>query len=338
MVNKRNSDKSQTPPRRIRTQVREQELKNAPTGQRVATRQLVPPDVSFAENIYITEALFFCLTYYVTPAVPSFLCRKRLVSRTATDYDYADMIQTLRYYKNIDRNLLHAPICNVEIGKAIRARNEICHLNLEAIKQNWASNLSTWTILCRSVGDAHGASNVQTVYNRLRRGQYQQAIDEKPFRFTVGAYNENTAFGLSLILYSCLARYVGPSLRKFLIRDKQQTTSTSFDVYKNLKDTIEQQKIDQNYLAKGASKRIDMELLRVAMEGRNTICHGKYSLVFSQWKTYLQSWVRLLKIINMKAAAEEMQEVLDFLAVSRSHFRQIRPSRIFCPMQSSCSA
>lgn len=135
MVNRRSSNPIHTTPRRIRTQTREQELKNVPTAQHV-NAQLVLPNLSLSETINIAEALFFCLIYYVTPAVQSFLCRRRLISRTATNYDFTDMIQTIWYYNNIDRNFLYFPISSHLISKSITARNEICHLNLEAVKHN----------------------------------------------------------------------------------------------------------------------------------------------------------------------------------------------------------
>lgn len=135
MVNRRSSNPIHTTPRRIRTQTREQELKNVPTAQHV-NAQLVLPNLSLSETINIAEALFFCLIYYVTPAVQSFLCRRRLISRTATNYDFTDMIQTIWYYNNIDRNFLYFPISSQLISKSITARNEICHLNLEAVKHN----------------------------------------------------------------------------------------------------------------------------------------------------------------------------------------------------------
>lgn len=331
MGKKGNNNQNHTPPRRIRTQIREQELKNAPTAHRV-TAQLVLPDVSITDIIHIAETLFFCLTYYVTPAVRIFLCRRHLVSPMATNYDYAGMMQILSHYNSIDRHFLYAPIFNREIGKAISARNEICHLDLTALKKNWHRNLLTWIRLCRSVGDARAASNVQTVCNRLVRGQYQHAIEENPFYCTTGTYNESSAFGLSLLLYSCLARHVGTSLRTFLVQQKRHPSST-FDVFKNLKHIIEEQKIKSDFLATGASHRSDSILLKVAMDARNHTCHGKFSRVFSRWKEYLQTWVSLLDIINAKEAAGEIQQVLNSLVVAESDIQQVRPSRILFPRQ-----
>ncbi|KAI9561308.1 hypothetical protein GHT06_012264 [Daphnia sinensis] len=307
MVNKKSSNPIHSTPRGIRPGTREQEFKNAPTAQRV-NEQFVLRNLSFSESINVAEALFFCLTYYVTPAVHSFLCRRRLVSRTATNYDFADMMQVISYNNNNDKNFLHFPVSSKIISKSISARNELCHLNLEAVKQNWPRNLSVWTKLCRSVDDEHGASNVQLVYDRLINGQYKHAIEEKPFFNIIGVYDENSALGLSFVLYSCLARYVGPSLRRFLILKKGHSASTDFDVYLNLKYTAEELRHDANFLAKGASKRADKELVRVALEGRNHVCHGKFTEVFYKWNMYLQSW---------------------------RHVRQIRPARMLFPIQYS---
>lgn len=330
MVNMRNPRKFPTSPRRVRTQITEQQVKNVRTAPVVALK-LVLPEVSIAETIYIAEALFFCLTYYVTPAVRRFLCSKGLISPTVTNYDFADIIQTLSYYNNIDGNFLATPMTFTKIGNAVCARNEVCHFNLAALKKNWSRNLSTWMELCRSVGDERSASDVQTVFRRLRRGQYQHAIEEKAFFCTTGTHDEQSAFGLSLILYSCLARHVGPSLRNFLVEQKQ-ITSTDLDVYQNLKHIIDKQRSDSKYLAKDASQRTDSVMLKVAMDGRNYTCHGKFSKVSMLWKMYLQSWVDLMNVINAKVAAEEIQEILDTIVVSEKNALQIQPTLpIFFP-------
>lgn len=303
-----------------------------PTAHQTMEQQVLP-EISMEETIHLAETLFFCLTHYVTSAIKGFLSRKRLLSRRTIDYDYAIMLKTISHKCRRNKNFLKIPLSNKTITNAISSRNEICHFDLKALTTNWKRHLSTWKRLCRSVGDEDAALDVQVVFNRMSKGRYQRVIGDKPFYVTIGNYDESAAFGLSLILYSCLSRHMAFSLRSFLTSEKYQPPSTGFDVFKNFKKIIEEEETDLNYLGKGAAQRNDSELLKVAMSARHSTCHGIFSEVFEKWEVYLKSWIGLADIINANEASRKMQGVLDTLIMSQQHCLRIQPTTILTPLK-----
>lgn len=280
------------------------------------------------ETIRVAEALYFCLTEHVTLVVRRFLIRNKLASHWNTDIDFSKMMQKISYGNRTNRYFLKVPMSEQEIGNSISARNELCHLDLNNLNQNWKLNFWTWIKLCRSVGEDSSANAIQAVYNRLEIGRYQHAIENKHFFFTKDSYQQNTAYGLSLILYSCLFRQVAPAIRNFLIRKKQESWSTNFDFYYNLKKIIEEQRRNLDYLARDAWQRNDSLLLNMAQEARNFLCHGMFSKVYINWKLILETWIKLVDVLNAKKASAEMKGILNSLLMAEERGLPVQPSMI----------
>ncbi|XP_045032395.1 uncharacterized protein LOC123474378 isoform X2 [Daphnia magna] len=193
--------------------------------------------------------------------------------------------------------------------KAINARNDICHLKYLSLSEHWKQYTSVWRTLCLGIGNPGAAVKVQVIYNFLIMREYR-------------------GFGLGCILFGCLTKYVAPSLRNFLIDEKNQSTSTALDAFDNLKQMISEQKCDSNYLSKGGDIRNDIALLKLSMKARNNSCHVFFSLVFQFWENYLEAWKQLMEIINARTASAEMQGMLETLMTSMNENQQIHLANV----------
>lgn len=99
-----------------------------------------PADESYDEILQIAQILFFCLTYIVTPAIKDFLCQKNLLQLlSATDYDYSELVKQINFYRKRYKYFLDPsiPLTNSTFKKAVAARNDICHLNVTSLTNNW---------------------------------------------------------------------------------------------------------------------------------------------------------------------------------------------------------
>lgn len=292
----------------------------------ISPNQQTSSDVNFGGGIQIAQILFFCLTQLVTSAIRNFLCKKKLLLLSVTDYDYVKLLQKMFYNQKRKRNLLSfSKRLSIKLLRnTIGARNEICHVDVTRLTTNWKRHLLVWKRLCRCVGNPKAAFRVRVIFNHLKRGEYKHALQNHAFCLNSEHYNENTAFGLRLILYGCLTKYVAPSLRNFLINNKHLPLSMSLDVFKNLTHITAEKKMDLNYLATGGNIRDDSNLLKLCMTTRHDTWHGFFSRIFDQFRSYLQSRIQLMDVINANQASAEMQQILDVLVNSMEHEVPIR--------------
>lgn len=329
MVQTRNGYRNETSSRRTSVSIPEHKLKESAMSP-PRSIQPISSEVNLDEANQIAIILFFCLTHIVTPALKAFLCDNGLQLPATIDYDYAKMVRRIDINRKRMADFLDASysITSATFRKAINARNDICHLKYLSLSEHWKQYTSVWRTLCLSIGNPEAAVKVQVIYNFLIMREYRGAIENQVFLLTSQDYNVNVGFGLGCILFGCLTKYVAPSLRNFLIDEKNQSTSTALDAFDNLKHVISEQKCDSNYLSKGGDIRNDIALLKLSMKARNNSCHGFFSLVFQYWENYLEAWIQLMEIINARTASAEMQGILETLMTSMNENQQIHLANV----------
>lgn len=308
----------------------EHKLKQVQENQSPQNRASFIRDLDIEKNVQLAQILFYCLTYIVTPALKKFMCGCNLLSRSAKDFDFSQVVRDIDFYRKMYPYFLDPTIhVSDEIFRqAVYARNVICHMNLTCLSENWEYYLYVWAQLLRSIGNPEAADDLHVVYNYMIRGQYRQAMHHQTFLVNSPRYNERTAIGMGVVLYGCLSQYLAPALRNFLINKKGQSSSTSFDVFVNLKQIIEQQKFDSNYVAEDGWVNKDYQMLKLSMDARHGCCHGYFANIFNYWRSYLENWRDLLYRIDAREASAEMQEMLNIIRRYQRQDTQVDLTRL----------
>ena len=156
-------------------------------------------------------------------------------------------------------------------------------------------------------------SNKKTSKSRKPRKVFHQPYQPQSPMTTM---EEILSIDLAYVLFCVLTVHLAPTLWNFMVKKVlQDATSLVVDVYKLLKEMIKGR--TSNPIFFSSSDPADLNNLNTALNGRNAVLHGYFDLISLNWKTYLVSWIQVLKMINADKAAAAVQRIHDDL-VSKS--------------------
>lgn len=274
--------------------------------------------------ISIANCLFFVLNEHVSPAINRYFFKQNLLAPTGNDF--AESIYKLISEKNNNMDFL-SKISSGDLYEAVQGRNCICHLNIEKIYSNWEQILCCWAIVCDAVDEPESSNSIREVRNRMNQQSFKALVGARSLRLAIPDYNEGNAFALTEILFASMLKILAPSIRRFLTSTTTDFQCPSLDVFQNLKEILRLSRAGGNLLNNGEFPTDVENTLKVSIEARNSVCHGRYFKILRDWQIYFVSWLALLDAIKDYEAKKKLKKVLDKLIESKNKGFSIKPTR-----------
>ena len=267
--------------------------------------------------LLVSMALFYAAIFIVVPAMKAYYWKKKNIS-ISTD-DFQEIILIFKNENSIDPGFLRYRFSKENMFRLNAARNEINHEDLSELLANWKRNFWVLRHLCRCMGDRQAELEIIRIYNLVNSGNVRAAIRFR-FNFSTGPHSHPyfVALCLTQILYIVLVKYLAKNLWHFLLnKNPPSTVNPSLDIYVNLKDTIDEQKSDANYIGfRGVMERDDLTLAN-CFSARNANRHGKYRKTEIYWEAFFNSIIKLLERFNREDDAREVRIILTRLQAAR---------------------
>ncbi|EFX62714.1 hypothetical protein DAPPUDRAFT_119938 [Daphnia pulex] len=172
------------------------------------------------------------------------------------------------------------------------------------------NDLPALVLLNRCVSQPAVATEIKRIIDEMSAGNLDGLVT---FSFTfTSAFSFEKAFGLSLIVYGVILKFLSEPLRTFLVQ-KLNLANITIDVFANLKYVMDQVNTNQDYLAPGGGTRGDAQLLAIVFDTRNDNAHNGFLRATTDWHLQLDSVHDILDVINHQAEAGEVKKIIDRL-------------------------
>jgi hypothetical protein len=144
----------------------------------------------------------------------AFLCDKGKATATAQDIDAQVLLRVIKDENVLDPiGLLPTEMSDGDIQKVINMRNNTAHLDLNSIDKTGMTDLSALVFLNRSVIQPAVADEIHRIMNEMSAGNLDGLVT---FSFTfTPAFSFEKAFGLFLIVYGVILKFLAEPLRTF---------------------------------------------------------------------------------------------------------------------------
>jgi hypothetical protein len=239
------------------------------------------------------------------------LCSKGLASTTDLDIDFKDLLQiTKNENKKDPTGFMPNQITPKDVQECITTRNETDHLQLNDIQQHWRSRISSYAILCDSANNPTTATEIRTVSSQMNVGNLS-GIVQFAFSFS-SSFSLAQGFGISLIIYAILLRYLAKIVRTFLI-GKLGFQNITLDLDANLKFIKDELLKNPDFIDIGGSQRGDAGLFQRLYHTRLCYAHGWFSIAWNSWEAQLQGIIDALHLLKATTEAAEVQLIFDKL-------------------------
>jgi|694.fasta_scaffold118639_1 hypothetical protein len=264
--------------------------------------------------------LFVVITLHLGPALWTFLTRRAL-------YDVTSLIvDTYKFIKDIIGHRVsnpaffttNSPSDLSHLQTAQNGRMAVAHGYYDEISKNWSPYMLSWIEVLKMVDSHQAAAKVQNIHDQLLAGNLT-ALDillcsytspdfvehgtkiKKPTDLTKAEYLNEVK--LQTKLFQCLSKILGPALRdENLARTGQVRLDSEIDCQNLLYDLYEhwlKQPQHPDMLA-------NVQLLELAIRGRNKVCHAEFVTVATHWESYLKSWEDVCTLISNPTAAQNI--------------------------------
>jgi hypothetical protein len=280
--------------------------------------------------ILISMALFYAVIFFIIPAMKAFYWKKKNIA-ISTD-DLQKLIFIFKIENQNDPAFLQHRFSNANMLHLNAVRNELNHEDLSELLANWKRNFWVLRYLCRCMGDRQAELEIIRIYNLVNSGNVRAAVRFR-FNFSTGPHSHPyfVALCLTQILYIILVKYLAKNLWHFLLTKNHPSTAVnpSLDIYVNLKDTIDEQKSNTNYIGfRGVMERDDLTLAN-CFSARNANRHGKYRKTEIYWESFLNSIIKLLERFNRADDAREVRIILTRLQAARRNGTDVTYEDLF---------
>jgi hypothetical protein len=269
------------------------------------------PAADELKTMKISYVLFFVKIYKVLMILHGILCSKGLKSTTDQDIDFKDLLQITKDERKKDpTGFMPNPMTQNDVKKVITTRNETDHLHLNNIQQHWPSRISSYAILSDSANNPTTATEIRTVSSQMNAGNFTGIVE---FSFTFGwTYSHAQGFGISLIMYGILLRYLAKVVRASLIR-KLGIHNLTLDLDSNLNFIKNKLRKNPNYIERGGWQRGDASLFQRLYHTRLCYAHGWFLNAWNHWEIQLQDIIDALHLFKAHTQATAVQEIFDKL-------------------------
>ena len=262
-------------------------------------------------------ALFYAVLFFIIPAMKAYYWKKKNIAISTNDFQ--EIILIFKNENLIDPGFLRYRFSKENMFHLNATRNKINHEDLSKLFVNWKDDFWILRHLCRCMGDRQAELEIIRIYNLVNSGNVRAAIRFR-FNFSTGPHSHPyfVALCLTQILYIVLVKYLAKNLWHFLLnKNPPSTVNPSLDIYVNLKDTIDEQKSDANYIGfRGVMERDDLTLAN-CFSARNANRHGKYRKTEIYWEAFFNSIIKLLERFNREDDAREVRIILTRLQAAR---------------------
>jgi hypothetical protein len=269
------------------------------------------PAAEELKTMKLSFVLFFLKIYKVLMILHAILCSKGLKSTTDEDIDFQELLQITKDEKRKDPTVfLPHRITSKDLQGCRTTRNDTDHLNLNNIHQDWPSRISSYAILCDSANAPLTATEIRATSTQMNAGNFTGIVE---FSFTFDwTYSHDQGFGISLIMYGILLRYLAKVVRAFLIR-KLVFRNLTLDLDANLNFIKNKLLRNPNFIDVGGWHRGDPGLFQRLHHTRLTYAHGWFSIAWNSWEAQLQDVIDALHLLKAHTEAAVVQDIFDKL-------------------------
>lgn len=124
--------------------------------------------------------------------------------------------------------------------------------------------------------------------------------------------NESEAKRIAAELARALNDLFAFALRLYLTTKGVIQTSSSIDPLRYLKMLSRSCEINPSYFGKAPTHGnvTHEELIDIAIDGRNAVCHNDLSVIFINWEIYLKAWIEVTLLMKNNDAANKLKTAL----------------------------
>jgi hypothetical protein len=258
--------------------------------------------------IYI---LFWLKIYKLLMILHAVLCSRNLASATDRDIDFKDLLRITKDENlNNPTGFMPNPISANDVQQCITTRNHTDHLQLNDIQQHWRSRISSYAILCDSANNPTTATELRTVSSQMNAGNFTGIVQ---FTFTFSSsFSHPQGFGISIIMYGILLRYLAKIVRTFLI-GKLGFPNITLDLHANLQFIKDKLLTNPNYIDVGGWQRGDASLFQRLFDTRLCYAHGWFVIAWHDWQDQLQDIIDAQHLLKAHTEAAVVQDIFDKL-------------------------
>ena len=269
------------------------------------------PPADELKTMQISFVLLFLKIYKVLMILHGILCSKNLASSTDRDIDFKDLLRITKDENlNDPTGFMPNQITPNEVQECITTRNQTDHLQLNDIEQDWPSRISSYAILCDSANAPLTATEIRTVSSQMNAGNFTGIVH---FAFTFSSsFSHEQGFGISLIVYGILLRYLAKIVRTFLI-GKLGFQNITLDLDANLKFIKDELLKNPDFIDIGGSQRGDAGLFQRLYRTRLCYAHGWFSIAWNSWEAQLQGIIDALHLLKATTEVAEVKLIFDKL-------------------------
>jgi hypothetical protein len=259
----------------------------------------------------VIYVLFWIKIYKLLMILHALLCSRNLASITDRDIDFKDLLRITKDENlNNPTGFMPNPISANDVQECITTRNQTDHLQLNDIQQDWRSRISSYAILCDSANNPTIATELRTVSSQMNAGNFTGIVQ---FAFTFSSsFSHPQGFGISLIMYGILLRYLAKIVRTFLI-GKLGFPNLTLDLHANLQFIKDKLLTNPNYIDVGGWQRGDASLFQRLFDTRLCYAHGWFVIAWHDWQDQLQDIIDALHLFKAHTEAAEVQDIFDKL-------------------------
>ena len=199
---------------------------------------------------------------------------------------------------------------------AIRGRNGICHHNLPEVSKHWKFYLKSWMEVCILIGANETATKIKRVRRFLKKTSSVPRLKsdasansvfrklEKDSHLTSKwtATKEDAAVFLANVFFDLSMDIYSPELEKFLNIHGHQPPTSVIDCHA-MTEIIQMKFTAADFRTPYGGTQFDMSHVENAADGRHSACHDRYTKILSNWESYMDSMIYVMKGMASRRAA-----------------------------------